>query len=378
MNVLVTGGAGFIGSHLVDALIKEGHSVRVYDSLCPPTHKERKLPSFFNIKAEFIQGDIRSKKNFQRAIDGSEVVFHLAAEISMGQSMYQIKKYSDVNIGGIANLLEILTTTRQRVKKIIFSSSATAYGEGAYNCLGSCGIVYPEIRSEEQIKKGMWEYLCPTCGEKLIPIPTKETKPLASQFHYAITKEAGEKMLLSVGKAYNIPCTVLRFFNVYGPRQSLTNPHSAVFAVFLARIKEGKPPIVIEDGQETRDFIFVDDVVRACLAAMKRKESNFEIINIGTGKPVTIEKVARELIKLSGKKLKPEINFLFRKGDVRHCFASISKARKLLGWEPKVSFEEGVEKMYKWAKDQYAEDSSEKAFAVLLKKGLASKGKGKK
>lgn len=376
MKILVTGGAGFIGSHLVDVLIDKGHQVRVYDNLEEQKNSGRKLPSFFNKKAEFILGDIRNKSEFQKAINGSEVIFHLAAAISIGQSMYQIKKYSDTNIGGVANLLEILTTTKNKVKKVIFSSSSTVYGEGAYNCLDNCGIVYPEIRTEEQIKKGDWEYSCPNCNGRLLSIPTKESKPLRSQFHYALNKEAAEKMLINIGRAYGIPCTILRFFNVFGSRQSLTNPHTAVFAVFLSRIREGKPPIVIEDGQQTRDFIHVKDVVSACLLSMRKKEADFEIINIGSGKPVTIKKVAEELINLSGKNLTPEINFVFRKGDVRHCFANISKAKILLGWEPKVSFNDGIKEMYDWVVKQKASRSNKENFIdPLLKKGLATYGK---
>lgn len=373
MKILVTGGAGFIGSHLVDALISKGHQVRIYDNLEPQTHSGAKKPKYLNKKAEFIKGDVRNKSDLAKAVNGVEAVYHLAAAVGIGQSMYQVKKYAYVNVGGVANLLEILTTTRNKVKKVVFASSATAYGEGTYNCLKNCGIVFPEIRTEGQIKKGQWEYLCPNCGGELVPIPTKETKPLRSQFLYAISKDAGEKMLLGVGKAYGIPCTVLRFFNVFGPRQSLTNPHTAVFAVFMARIKEDKPPLIIEDGNQTRDFIFVDDVVRANLKALYNKKSDFEVFNIGSGRPITIRQVAKELIKLSGKELKPKINYIFRKGDVRHCFANIDRAKQLLGWQPRVSFEAGVKKMYNWALGEESKDTYEDALKIMVKKGLTAK-----
>lgn len=373
MKILVTGGAGFIGSHLVDALIKQGHYVRVFDNLELQTHKKGELPDYFNRKAEFIKGDIRNKNSLKIAVEEMEVIYHLAAAVSIGQSMYQIKKYAYVNVGGVANLLEVLITTRNKVKKVIFSSSATVYGEGAYNCLNNCGIVFPEIRTEEQIKKGHWECLCPNCGGKLVPVPTKETKPLHSQFLYAISKETGEKMFLSIGKAYGIPCTILRYFNVFGPRQSLINPHTAVFAVFTARIKEGNLPIIVEDGLQTRDFVYIDDVIRANVLAMNKKAANFEIINIGSGKPITIKTVADELIKLNGKKLIPKISNIFRKGDVRHCFADITKARLRLDWQPKISFQEGVKKMYEWTINEDSEDHFERAFQKMIKKGLTSK-----
>lgn len=378
MKILVTGGAGFIGSHLVDALVKKGYQVRVLDNLDSQTLNGGKLPAYFNKEAEFIKGDIRSKKDFKKAIEGVEIIYHLAAAISLAQSMYQIKKYEEINLGGVANLLEILTSAKNKVKKVIFASSATVYGEGAYRCPGERMIVYPKIRSVIQIKKGEWEPLCPNCQKVLEPIPTSEEKPLQSQLLYAITKETGEKMFLSLGRAYDIPCTVLRYFNVYGPRQGWNNPHTAVWAVFLARIKRGFAPIVIEDGLQTRDFIYVEDVIKATVKAMETKKSDFKIINVGSGASVTIRKVAEELIKLSGRGLKPKITYVFRKGDVRHCFADISKAGQLLGWEPKVTFEEGVKRMVEWGEKEKAGGSLTNPVKVMIKKGLAVYGRKNK
>ena len=375
MKILVTGGAGFIGSHLVDALIREGHQVRVYDNLDSQAHKDDGLPTHFNEKAEFVKGDVRHKKELQKAIGNSQVIFHLAAVISLGQSMYRIKEYEEVNLGGIANLLEILASTRNRVKKIVFASSATVYGEGAYFCPREKVPCYPDVRTEEQVKGGQWEELCPVCHEVLTPIPTIEEKPLSAKLIYAITKEAGEKMLSSFAQAYGVPCTVLRYFNVYGPGQNWHNPHTAVWASFLGRIKNDLAPLIIEDGKQTRDFVYVKDVVRATIKAMEMPKNNFEIINIGSGKRVSVLQVAEKLIELSGKNLKPEITYIFRKGDVRHCFADITKAKKLLNWEPQVSFEEGAKKMFEWGIKQKTKVSSKNFAQELVERGVAVYGK---
>lgn len=376
MKILVTGGAGFIGSHLVDALIEKGHQVRVFDNLEPQVHKDGKLPAYFNRRAEFIKGDVRDVGAFAEALRDIEVVYHLAAAVGIGQSMYQIKKYTDVNIGGTANLLEILTTSKNAVKKIVLSSSATAYGEGTYTCVG-CGPVDPPIRSEAQIERGQWDPLCPHCQKEMTPTPITEDKPLTSRFLYAISKQAQEDVLLSVGKIYGIPVTALRFFNVFGPRQSLTNPHTAVFAVFSSRLKAGKPPIIIEDGNQTRDFVYVSDVAQAAQTVGELGRADFEVINIGSGRPTSINRIAQTLIKLFGQegKIEPKINFIFRKGDVRHCFADTNKAKKLLNWEPKVLFEEGVRAVFEWAKNEESEDGFEAAFEEMIEKGLTGRGK---
>lgn len=376
MRILVTGGAGFIGSHLVDALIKEGHSVRVFDNLEPQVHRGRKLPSYLNPQAEFVRGDVRSKAAFARVLEDVDVVHHVAAAVGTGQSMHQIKRYTDVNIGGVANLMEVLAHTDHSVKKIVLTGSVAAYGEGDYQC-GNCGIVRPSLRSEEQIRLGQWEPLCPHCGNETESLPIKESAPFACQSVYGISKRVQEEMLLVLGKAYGIPTTVLRLFNIYGPRQSLTNPHTAVFAVFSARIREGKPPLVIEDGQQTRDFVYVSDVVRAAVIAGRPGTADFEVLNIGSGSGTSILAVAQGMIAAYGleEQLEPEVNFVFRKGDVRHCAADISKVRTWLGWEPQVSLKEGLRAVAAWTACQPDfTDSFEKTLGEMADQGLTVSG----
>lgn len=367
-KILVTGGAGFIGSHLVDKLVEVGHDVVVLDNLEPQVHSKK--PDYLNPKAEYIFEDVRNEELLRNLLSDVEIIFHQAAAVGVGQSMYEIKKYVDANTYATAKLLDILVNKENSVKKLIVASSMSIYGEGAYEC-EDCGIVHPKLRSEEQLKKKIWEVKCPNCGKEARPIHTPEDKPLHPESIYAITKRDQEEMCLVVGRAYGIPTVALRYFNVYGPRQSLNNPYTGVCAIFSTRIKNNNPPLIFEDGMQTRDFVSVHDIVQANILAMEKNSANYEALNVGTEKPISILKVAEVLIKLYGKDLKPEVTNKYRVGDIRHCFADISKMKSKLGYEPKISFEDGMKELVAWGEKVEAEDKFESAYEELRAKGLA-------
>jgi len=366
MKVLVTGGAGFIGSFIVDALVEKGHDVRIFDFLEPQVHKEH--PNYVSPKAEFIKGDIRDTGAIKKAIEDVEIIFHQAAMVGVGQSMYQIARYMDVNTMGTAKLLDVLVNNEHSVKKIIVAASMSSYGEGAYKC-DSCGVVHPALRTEEQMKKREWEQKCPKCGAVVKPIPTPEEKPQNCESIYAMSKRHQEEMVLLIGKTYGIPAVALRYFNVYGPRQSMNNPYTGVCAIFNSRIKNNNAPIIYEDGLQTRDFIHVKDIARANLLVMESDEANYRSFNVGTGKPISILDIANVMIRLHGKNLTPGITNKFRKGDIRHCYADISKI-KAIGFEPKMDFEEGMKELVEWAKSEEAVDLFEKAQSELKNRNL--------
>jgi dTDP-L-rhamnose 4-epimerase len=367
-KVLVTGGAGFIGSHLVDELVKRNYEVIVIDSIDKQVHTDG-IPDYINLKARYIFEDIRKKKILEEIVKEVDYIFHFAAKVGVGQSQYQIREYVDVNITGTANLLDILVNKKNNVKKLIVASSMSIYGEGLYKC-EKCGNVKPELRNFKEEKIDDWEPKCPFCNGNITPVPTPENLQIIPNSIYAITKKEQEEMSLLIGKTYNIPVISLRFFNVYGPRQSLSNPYTGVCAIFLSRIKNDKPPVIFEDGLQTRDFIWVGDIVKACILSMEKESANYEIFNVGSGKPISIVEIANLLIKLLGKDLKPEITYKFRKGDVRHCYADISKIKEKTGFEPETTLEEGLKKLIEWAKERKAVDKFEKAQQELKKKGL--------
>ncbi len=367
-RVLVTGGAGFIGSHIVDELVARGHSVRIFDALDPQVHKEH--PTHLNKDAEFVRGTVKDREALQKAIQDIDVIFHEAAAVGVGQSMYQIEHYTDVNTMGTARLLDLLVNKEHDVKKLVVASSMSIYGEGEYSC-GKCGTVYPDVRPESQFKALDWEVKCPSCGDLLAPLPTRETKPLHCTSIYAITKKDQEEMCLVTGKAYGMPTVALRYFNVYGPRQSLNNPYTGVAAIFSSRIKNNNQPIIYEDGLQSRDFVNVKDIAQANMIAMENSRANYGMFNVGTGKQITILDIANTLTKLYGKDMQPKIVNNYRAGDIRHCFADISKIRDL-GYEPKVNLEDGMRELVDWGKTVEAEDRSEDAHKELVEKGLVN------
>jgi len=367
-KILVTGGCGFIGSHLVDRLVKEGYKVKVYDLLEPQVHLGKK-PNYLNKEAEYIFADIRDKNKLKKALEGMDIVFHEAAQVGVGQSMYQIQKYVSHNSEGTAVLLDLLVNMKNKLKKMIVASSMSIYGEGAYKC-EKCGVVYPHLRTDEQLKGKDWEMRCPKCKKKVGAIPTSEEKPLLPTSVYATTKHSQEELCLEIGRTYRIPTVSLRYFNVYGPRQSLSNPYTGVMAIFISRIKNNNYPVIYEDGNQTRDFVSVYDIVQANLLAMEKEEADYEFFNVGTGKPISINTVIKELIKLFGKNSEMEITNKFRKGDIRHCIADISKIKEKLGFKPKILFEDGLKELIEWSENEVSKDFFDRATKELIEKKI--------
>jgi dTDP-L-rhamnose 4-epimerase len=369
-RILVTGGAGFIGSHLVSALAERGHRVRVLDAMDPQVHGEQPPPGAGR-EAEVLRGDLRDGDLLERSLEGIEVVFHQAAAVGVGQSMYQAAGYTSVNCQGTALLMEKIAARRGRVEKIVVASSMSVYGEGSYRC-DSCGPAFPAPRSAERLASGRWDPACPRCGEDLRPVPTGEGKPLAPTSVYAITKRFQEETVLVMGRAYGIPSVALRYFNVYGPGQALSNPYTGVAAIFSARLLNGMAPVIFEDGEQGRDFTHVSDVVQANLLAMEKKEADGEVLNVGTGRLTPLLALARGLQRRLAPRsdLSPRIEGTFREGDIRHCYADIALIRSRLGYEPRVSLEEGFDDLAAWARTQQAEDHFERASGELLSRGL--------
>jgi dTDP-L-rhamnose 4-epimerase len=371
MQVLVTGGAGFIGSHTADALLEAGHEVRVFDNLESQVHgPERQWPAYLNEHVERIQGDMRDRVELTRALSRIDVVFHLAAATGVGQSMYQIGKYFDVNVQGTANLLDYLASKSHRVKKVIVASSRAIYGEGAYSCQ-HCGIVNPDQRTATQIDLKQWELTCPYCSSPVTPIPTPESTPPKPASIYAITKLTQEMMCLCFGQAYGLPVVALRYFNVYGPRQSFSNPYTGIITTFLSRLFNGKAPEVYEDGQMKRDFVHVSDVVRANLLAIESTEADGHAINVGAGIDFNINNLAQLLCEMISSRLKPQVVGIARLGDIRHCTADLQMAKKMLGYEPRTLLQDGLQSVIEYAKQQTKiDDHSAVALRELAESGL--------
>ncbi len=368
-KVLVTGGSGFIGSHLVDTLLEKGCHVTVFDSLESQVHPYG-LPEYHNLASVFVRGDVRNPDDLKNVISGGfDTIVHFAAAVGVGQSQYQVARYVEANIQGTANLLDVLVNTEHDVKKLLVASSMSIYGEGLYMC-GSCGKVKPPLRDFSTGDPGgpgfKWEPDCPVCGGDLRPVPTDEDTPLVSNSIYAISKKEQEEMSLLIGRTYGLPVTALRFFNVYGPRQSLSNPYTGIAAIFMSRLKNGNPPVIYEDGLQSRDFVWVEDVVNACILAMESEKADYNVFNVGSGKPSTVKEVAGLLAEISGLgHIKPEVTCRLRKGDVRHCYADISKISRVLGYSPRVCLKEGLRRLSEWSREKKADDRFEEASREL-------------
>ncbi|MGC2697927.1 MAG: NAD-dependent epimerase/dehydratase family protein [Candidatus Angelobacter sp.] len=369
-NILITGGAGFVGSHLADALLAAGHKVRIFDNLTEQVHKDG-FPDYVSPEAEFVLGDVRDSRAVSRALQGIEVVFHMAAAVGVGQSMYEIEHYMGTNTQGTAVLLQGLLHGSGRVEKLVLASSMSIYGEGKYLC-ARCGDVAPVLRSTNQLKTKQWEANCPKCGEALTPIPTDEFKPLQCSSIYALSKKDQEEMCLLFGRTYALPVVALRYFNIYGTRQSLSNPYTGVAAIFASRLMNGNRPMIFEDGQQLRDFVSVHDVVRANLLAMERSTADGMALNIGSGEPISIREVAAELARALDTDISSELSQKYRAGDVRHCFADISAAGKFLGYTPKVRFADGLKELVRWLCSQQPQDHGAEAVAQLGEFGLTA------
>jgi dTDP-L-rhamnose 4-epimerase len=371
MRVLITGGAGFIGSHLADKLLADGHEVRALDSLDPQVHTSGERPDYLDSAVELRVGDVRDHDSVRDALDGIDAVVHFAAAVGVGQSMYEIERYTSINAIGAAVVLEEVVQRRDAIKKLLVASSMSIYGEGQYSnpSTGESGLA-PWLRPESQLAARKWE-LVGDDGTPLEPEPTSESKPLRPTSIYAINKRDHEEMFLAVGAAYGIPAVALRFFNVYGERQALSNPYTGVAAIFSSRLLNDRPPVVFEDGQQTRDFIDVRDIARCCALALDNDGADFRTINVGTGVPTSIVEVGRVIAAGLGKEIGPEIQNEYRAGDIRHCYADTQLAEELLGFRAEIPFEAGMEELLAWLEGQEAADSVDAAREALVSRGLA-------
>lgn len=369
-RILITGGAGFIGSHLSDELLQGGYAVRVLDNLSPQVHGEGAVrPDYLDAHVELLVGDVRDAASVDRALDGVDAVVHLAAVVGVGQSMYRLREYMDVNSVGTSVLLEALA--KRPVRKLVVASSMSIYGEGSYERAVGGARVDDAERSLDRLRDGLWDPVAED-GTPLLPIPTSEAKVARLSSVYALSKYDQERLCLLFGQAYRLPAVALRLFNTYGPRQALSNPYTGVLAIFAARVLNGRSPLVYEDGRQRRDFVNVKDVARAFRLALERDEANGEAINIASGHSVSIGELAQRLSEVLGQRHPGAVLAgKYRVGDVRHCFADIGKARRLLGFEPSVSLEAGMRELAAWLEGEDALDRSDQAQNELVARGLA-------
>ena len=366
-RILITGGAGFIGSHLADELLHSGHAVKVFDLLCSQVHgAEKQSPEYLNPDVELVLGDVRDRDAVDRALQGVDAVYHFAAAVGVGQSMYEVEHYASINDIGTAVLLEALI--KRPVERLIVASSMSIYGEGLYR--SRRGAIHCAVeRSPTQLRSARWDPVDDE-GAALEPIPTPESKTPALSSVYALSKYVQERMCLMIGRAYNIPTVALRFFNVYGPRQALSNPYTGVLAIFASRLLNGKAPLIFEDGEQQRDFVNVRDVVQSCRLSLDAAAASDRVFNIGSGQAFTISELAERMADALGKNLEPQITGKYRVGDIRHCFADIALARSMLGYAPQVSLENGVLELADWLEGQIANDHVDSASAELAARGL--------
>ncbi len=361
-RVLITGGAGFIGSHVADELLRGGYDVRALDVLVDQVHGDAaERPGYLNGDVELIPGDVRSEEVVRGALEGVDAVVHLAARVGVGQSMYQQAEYAGANTLGTAVLLAALA--EHPVRKLVVASSMSIYGEGAYE------PVPAQERSREQLERREWEPRG-AGGEQLEAVPTPETKQPALTSVYALTKYDQELLCLLFGGSYSVPTVALRLFNVYGPRQALSNPYTGVLAIFAARLLNDNAPVVYEDGEQRRDFVHVTDVARAFRVALEQDGADGRAVNVGSGRATSILEIADTLARLLGKQIEPELPGTFRAGDIRHCFADVSLARELLGFDAQVAFEDGLAELAEWLETQPATDRFDQAASELAERGL--------
>jgi dTDP-L-rhamnose 4-epimerase len=367
-RILITGGAGFIGSHLADELLAQGYEVRILDSLSAQVHGPTgERPDYLDPEIELIVGDVRDETALRKALKGMDAVFHFAAMVGVGQSMYEVSKYTSVNNEGTATLLQALI--EKPVERLVVASGMCLYGEGLYRTpIGD--FVPGHERTLDQLKLRDWE-LHDSEGGILTPVPTPENKQPALTSIYALSKYDQERMCLIIGRAYQIPTVALRFFNVYGTRQALSNPYTGAMAIFASRLLNNNAPMIFEDGLQQRDFVSVHDVARGCRLALETPAAAGQVFNIGSGNHYTIRELAERVSAVMGKDyIEPEITGKYRVGDVRHCFADISLARSVLGYEPQVTLEEGLDELVTWLQGQVADDRVDQARAELSARGL--------
>ncbi|HXE13140.1 MAG TPA: NAD-dependent epimerase/dehydratase family protein [Bryobacteraceae bacterium] len=367
-NVLITGGAGFIGAHVCNELLEHGYKVRILDALVPQVHGPfRSKPDYLSPDVELMVGDIRDSQLLSKALRGIDGVINLVALVGVGQSMYQIEEYTSVNNCGTATLMQVLST--QPVESIVVASSMSIYGEGLYEDVNGVRRTVAG-RSLEQLKAGRWE-MTDSDGGPLSPVPTPEDKVPSLASLYALSKFDQEQMTLMVARAYGMRAVALRFFNTYGPYQALSNPYTGVLSNFAARVLNGHAPLIYEDGLQKRDFVSVYDVACACRLALESMKADGQAFNISSGEAMTVGEVALKVIRALGvKTLEPEITGKYRVGDIRHCFADISRAKEILGWSPSVGLKQGVEDLAAWLEGQKTPDRAVQARDELAVRGL--------
>ena len=370
-KILITGGAGFIGTHLSKKLTEMGHRVTVLDNLSKQVHGAKKeIDKWLAKYTNFIEGDVRNTKDWEKALDKSQIVIHLAAETGTGQSMYRIKNYNDVNCGGTAILLDIIANTKHSIEKVILASSRAVYGEGKYHCKFH-GYVYPTERSEREMLKGNFELNCPECGGKIKVVPTDENSCMLPQSFYAITKFNQEIMIRNICNSLGVPFVIFRYQNVYGPGQSLKNPYTGILSIFSTRLKNDNCVLVFEDGKESRDFVYISDVVRATILGIENKKADGKIYNVGSGERISVLEVAKYLKSEFGSETDINITGQFRKGDIRHIVADNNKIKNELEFSPSYSFSRGIKEFVKWAEKQDLEkDELDKSIKDLEERGL--------
>ena len=370
-NILITGGAGFIGSNLALKLAEKGHVVTVLDNLSEQIHgKNSELLNTIIDQVHFIKGDVRNAEDWMKALKNQEVVVHLAAETGTGQSMYEVQKYTEVNINGTAIFLDYLVNEKHSIQKVVIASSRAIYGEGKYNC-EEHGIIYPNERKENDLLKGEFEPKCPVCNTDLMVLLTDENSKIHPSSVYGITKQNQEQMVLNVCQSINIPAVAFRYQNVYGPGQSLKNPYTGILSIFSTQIKNGNDLNIFEDGLESRDFVFIDDVVNATILGIEKEEANNEVFNVGTGVATDVISVATNLIKNYGVDVPVAVSGNYRLGDIRHNYADLTKINSKLGFTPKYSFEDGLKEFTNWVNTQEVEkDNYQKSIDEMKAKGL--------
>jgi dTDP-L-rhamnose 4-epimerase len=374
-NILITGGAGFIGSSLSLKLISKGYTVTILDNLSPQIHGDHADNSFLynriKDKVKFIKGTVTSKEDWNEAIQGQDVIVHLAAETGTGQSMYEIEKYTQVNIGGTAIMLDLLANSEHAVKKVIIASSRSIYGEGKYWSEESQSYVYPKHRTDDYMSVGDFEVKYKELKTALKLVATDEESKIHPSSVYGITKQNQEQMVMTVCPTIGVAAVAFRYQNVYGPGQSLTNPYTGILSIFSTLIKNGKDINIFEDGKETRDFVFIDDVVDATILGIEKDEANNEVFNVGTGEATDVITVAETLIRNYNGTVKYKISGNYRLGDIRHNYADLKKIEQLLGFKAKYDFNAGIQKFTEWVTTQEIKESKyESSIAEMKEKGL--------
>jgi dTDP-L-rhamnose 4-epimerase len=372
-KILITGGAGFIGSNLTLGLLARGHKVVILDKLVPQIHGENAensaLYAQIREKVKFVRGDVTSREDLFRVLPGIDTVVHLAAETGTGQSMYAIKHYSEVNVGGTALLLDMITNLRFPVRRLVVASSRAVYGEGKYRCVVH-GISYPAARSDEAMSQGMFDHSCPVCGYGMQMLPTDESSALQPASVYGVTKLTQEQLVLSVCKALGISALAFRYQNVYGPGQSLSNPYTGILSIFSTRIRNGKTVNIFEDGKESRDFVFIEDVIEATIRGIEHPEPLVEVFNVGSGVATDVLSIANTLRRHLGGDSQITVSGQFRAGDIRHNVADLAKVSRVLGFAPCVSFGDGLKRFVDWVRGERIQgDRYEESLNELREKG---------